>query len=102
MWLPLAAKHTKGTILPPLDIHWVWHCHLLSPIAYRADCESLVGGVVPHKMEENDAYKAALLEAAKLWKDAYPNEPFQIQLENGSWNGMIGMLERKVIIIKMH
>ena len=36
-------------------------------------------------MEENDAYKAALLEAAKLWKDAYPNEPFQIQLENGSW-----------------
>jgi hypothetical protein len=51
-WLPLLAeqlplqfagqdnpkiKQTKYA--PPMDIHWVWHVHMLAPVSYTADCK---------------------------------------------------------------
>ena len=37
-WMPLIADLTlpyssPPTILPPLDIHWVWFCHTLNPVS---------------------------------------------------------------------
>lgn len=23
----------EATLLPPVDVHWVWHCHCLSPVS---------------------------------------------------------------------
>ena len=60
-WLPLLAEQqplqpasdernenpssgsAKGQIklkyAPPMDIHWVWHVHMLAPVSYIADCK---------------------------------------------------------------
>jgi len=55
-WLPLAAKHNREVLSAPLDIEWVWHCHMLSPRAYAADCERLVGVVVDHTLKKMSGY----------------------------------------------
>ena len=56
-WLPLLAELTpqleetsetsnssrtaneKLKYAPPMDIHWVWHCHMLAPVSYITDCK---------------------------------------------------------------
>ena len=45
-WLPLVAElSTKPkddlAFAPPMDVHWVWHVHMLSPRDYAKDCRSL-------------------------------------------------------------
>ena len=32
LWLPLCAAQPKSTLRAPLDIEFVWHCHLLNPV----------------------------------------------------------------------
>lgn len=79
-WLPLAAEHKKESLAAPLDIEWVWHCHMLAPLAYEADCKNIVGLVVEHKlMSEKDRTKS-LEKSKKYWTAKYPNEPFEIDL----------------------
>ncbi|CAD6189876.1 unnamed protein product [Caenorhabditis auriculariae] len=34
-WLPMQATHPDMNVIPPLDVHWVWHTHMLSPIHYQ-------------------------------------------------------------------
>ena len=56
-WLPLLAELTTSTedktettsnrkseggkfkYAPPIDIHWVWHVHMLAPVSYIKDCK---------------------------------------------------------------
>ncbi|KAL4226738.1 hypothetical protein ACF0H5_014718 [Mactra antiquata] len=79
-WLPMAAEHKKECLAAPLDIEWIWHCHLLAPLFYEADCKALVGLVVDHKvMGEKDRMKS-LEKSRKYWTAKYPNEPFEIDL----------------------
>lgn len=79
-WLPLAAEHKKESLAAPLDIELVWHCHMLAPLAYEADCKSIAGLVVEHKlMSEKDRTKS-LEKSRKYWNAKYPNEPFEIDL----------------------
>ena len=38
------AKYGEAEILlPPLDIAWIWHVHMLSPIKYHEDCKTITG-----------------------------------------------------------
>ena len=79
-WLPMAAEHKKECLAAPLDIEWVWHCHMLAPLAYETDSKNLVGLIVEHKlMSEKDRTKA-LEKSKKYWVTKYPNEPFEIDL----------------------
>ena len=79
-WLPMAAEHKKECLAAPLDIEWVWHCHMLAPLAYESDSKNLVGLIVEHKlMSEKDRTKA-LEKSKKYWVTKYPNEPFEIDL----------------------
>ncbi|VDM59654.1 unnamed protein product [Angiostrongylus costaricensis] len=34
-WLPMQAAHPDMNVIPPLDVHWIWHTHMLSPINYQ-------------------------------------------------------------------
>ena len=84
-WLPLAAgykKYAKEPIVPPLDIHWVWHCHLLAPYYYEKDCVSLVNTVVDHRVLLNSKKDAAIERAKKLWHEKYGNEPYDVDLSD--------------------
>lgn len=79
-WLPLAVEHKKEHLAAPLDIEWVWHCHMLAPACYEADCTSLVGKVVDHKVYSEKERTKALEKSRKYWTAKYPNEPFEIEL----------------------
>ena len=79
-WLPLAAEHKKEQLAAPLDVEWVWHCHMLAPTCYEADCTSLVGKVVDHKIYSEKDRTKALEKSRKYWTAKYPNEPFEIGL----------------------
>lgn len=96
-WLPLAAEHQgqqgdgdgggpDGTRLaPPMDVHWVWHVHMLSPVAYRKDCEAVTGGtVVDHSLHPMYVLKGMRERTAKLWDARYPEEPFYLSDIAGS------------------
>ena len=70
-WLPLAAD-CPG-LQPPLDIHWVWHVHMLAPYFYEKDCLTLVNTVVDHGLPEDEQH--GLEVTKKLWAKRY-TEPF--------------------------
>ncbi len=79
LWLPLLAKHPDDDLEPPLDVHWIWHCHMLSPQAYRADCRALVAAFPDHRFRVLRQEKDGALTAARaLWTNLYPGEPFDI------------------------
>lgn len=77
-WLPLAARHdvilTK--IAPPLDVHWVWHCHMLSPYDYETDCRRLVGKTIDHAVLPSSEFALWRRNCLPLWQISYPSEPF--------------------------
>jgi len=76
LWLPLAAKHNREVLSAPLDIEWIWHCHMLSPRAYEADCERLVGVVVDHTLKKEAVFQRDQSKAKQYWSDRYPSERF--------------------------
>ena len=81
-WLPLAAEHVKEKLTAPLDIEWMWHCHMLCPTAYVKDCNSVVGKVIDHTLKSIHAFKAGQDHTRKLWAQMYPEEPFDIGIND--------------------
>ncbi|XP_041349650.1 uncharacterized protein LOC121368951 [Gigantopelta aegis] len=77
-WLPLAAKFPGHCLTAPLDIDWVWCCHLLCPTEYRKDCVALVGTVVDHRIVSQKEREQLLLESGGLWSNEFPAIPFII------------------------
>ena len=84
LWLPLAAKHVDERLAAPLDIEWIWHCHLLAPVLYEKDCHRMFQVTVNHKLYRRDDRKHALKRSKHLWEEAYQNEPFEIDLPTDS------------------
>ncbi len=68
-WLPLAAEHSGKEIAPPLDVHWVWHVHMLAPYYYEKDCLSVVQCVPDHKLMSDNSRHAAMERAKAIWED---------------------------------
>jgi hypothetical protein len=83
LWLPFLHNFSKDSqndleVLPPLDVHWIWHTHMLSPIQYESDCRQHGYRKFNHqliplvKMEEKRKFTKA------FWMKIYPNEPFDL------------------------
>ena len=81
-WLPLVAEQGCRLLPAPLDVEWVWHCHILSPFQYREDCIKIVGKVVDHQPYKLCETKKPLSE--RYWKEKYPNVPFDIDLNDAT------------------
>ena len=82
LWLPLVAANPKKDLIPPIDIHWVWHVHLLAPFFYEKDCIRVVGAVVDHQLTPLSSHNAALERAQNAWWTAYKDEPFEVALDD--------------------
>ena len=68
--------------MPPLDVHWVWHCHMLSPLRYRDDTYRVTRTVVEHRhMKNQKRYKEGQDNARGLWKCTYPSQRFEINID---------------------
>lgn len=79
MWLPLVSKNHLLELEPPIDIHWIWHCHMLAPRAYASDCQSVTGTVVDHKFRiTKSANDEARSNAIQIWNRWFPDEPFDV------------------------
>ena len=77
-WLPLAAESGLMSLCPPDDVHWVWHCHMLSPYHYEHDCLRLVGKVVDHSVRPTTQLAELRRTTTDVWKNKYNNEPFDV------------------------
>ncbi|XP_045206803.2 uncharacterized protein LOC123559048 [Mercenaria mercenaria] len=80
-WIPLAAEHRDECLTAPLDIEWIWHCHMLSPKNYESDCIALVGTVVNHTFYNKQERALCLQAAKKHWLQKYgdKDEPFAME-----------------------
>jgi Glycine-rich domain-containing protein-like len=89
----MSSLNTDVSFAPPLDVHWIWHCHMLSPYSYMSDSVRLTtvdvprnldrghnvhvtGLVVDHRVRGSDELRAARDRTRTLWNAAFPNEPF--------------------------
>ena len=95
-WLPLAAEYNEETLAAPLDIEWVWHCHMLSPTLYHTDLMKICGTIIRHKVSDKRNYEQALAFSETYWKRKYPEQPFQVSFdtlvditESGSQEGEV-------------
>lgn len=75
-WLPLVAKHSDRLLPAPVDIEWVWQCHMLCPEAYHADCSKIVGKLIDHHVIDRGQRKELIKESERLWKNEYADVPF--------------------------
>ncbi|XP_063399983.1 uncharacterized protein LOC134684614 [Mytilus trossulus] len=75
-WLPLLAVNDHLHVAAPLDICWIWHCHMLSPLAYARDCNKIFGKIFSYKHMDTQERMEGLITAEQLWKQMYPNAPF--------------------------
>ena len=74
LWLPLLAEnhHDHLQIAAPLDIAWIWHCHMLSPVAYARDCNKLYGEILSHTILVGSQITEKRRKAEVLWHQKWP------------------------------
>lgn len=81
-WLPLVAEWKIGDLEPPRDIKWAWHLHMLNPRHYVEYCQGRFGKVIPHKLKTSmTEEKSAKERTARVWKDKYLHEPYELETE---------------------
>ncbi|XP_019704133.1 uncharacterized protein [Elaeis guineensis] len=98
LWMPLIAELSKAAppsdapmILPPEDVHWIWHCHCLHPESYREYCASRFGELIDRPAifdEENEEY--AFGRCREIWGLRYPSEPFDLEIAEDDEGGASG------------
>ena len=81
-WLLLVAENQEKPLPAPLDIEWVWHCHILNPFLYRSDCYKIVNRFVDHCPYKLCQANRSLSE--RYWKEKYPDIPFDTDLKNAA------------------
>ena len=77
-----AGPETDMELLPPLDVHWVWHVHMLAPLAYRQDLQrTRLARIINHRPLGPHSAKARELRARtkEKWVEMFPEEPFDLQ-----------------------
>lgn len=90
-WLPLVAdalkfdallnSNSRGSksLLPPIDVQWIWLCHCLNPVKYTRYCTRKYGRVLDYPMLNDTASETSAQERCKkLWSILYPKEPFDV------------------------
>jgi hypothetical protein len=68
MFLSLAHLYPHLTLIPTQKIDRVWHCHLSDPQQYQADCQTLFGYPIEHKVEPQPGDRNRLSAAFALTK----------------------------------
>jgi hypothetical protein len=73
LWLPLYSsyldEHTNKILHPPIDVSWVWHCHMLCPTEYEKDCSSFFGKVLPSSNSNYTAEQKDIASSAQYWEE---------------------------------
>eukprot|EP00898_Chlorokybus_atmophyticus_P007775 jgi/Chlat1/799/Chrsp104S01261 len=97
-WLPLLAEETQAadsdntsssinsltptTLAPPLDVQWVWQCHMLSPTLYASDTQRVFGRLLDHALLDVEERVRAQRRGRVAWEERYPGVPFELEGAN--------------------
>ena len=77
-WLPLISTYSKPNLVGPLDVEWMWHCHMLAPLNYIQDCTIREGKVINHRLRNDRDRKICQERAKYIWSLMYEEEPFDL------------------------
>jgi hypothetical protein len=102
-------KEEMVSLIPPLDIAWLWHCHRLAPVAYERACVDLFGHlldfpcsafqfattIVEQNMDDDDddddedednceaeRENESIAATKQKWDATFPDEPYVLDLKN--------------------
>uniref|UniRef100_A0A0K0FY40 ApaG domain-containing protein n=1 Tax=Strongyloides venezuelensis TaxID=75913 RepID=A0A0K0FY40_STRVS len=75
-WLPMQASCPDVERIPPLDVHWVWHVHMLSPHNYEMDCKKICGKVIDHKLQSAEEIQKRYEQSVCSWNNFCHPEPY--------------------------
>ena len=71
-WLPFCIKHDNyREYYPPLDVAWIWHCHMLSPTSYFSDCKNFVGTLIDHDCNNRKDRKIKQQKTTSTWSNTF-------------------------------
>ncbi|XP_057975299.1 glycine-rich domain-containing protein 2-like [Malania oleifera] len=92
-WLPLLAKNGESQIsefplVVPLDCEWIWHCHRLNPVRYKADCEELYGRLLDNWNVVSSVQGKSKRQTEAIWNKMYPYEPYELELSSHTLKDM--------------
>ncbi|MFH4977130.1 hypothetical protein AB6A40_003839 [Gnathostoma spinigerum] len=93
-WLPMQARRPDINNVPPLDVHWVWHCHMLCPQKYKQDCEAICGTIVDHKLLSANEIQQRYEQSVSVWQEYCSDEPYDFLVSISSDRGTM-KYERK-------
>jgi len=64
--------------LPPLEVHWLWHVHMLSPAHYASDCQRIFSRTLNHQPCSKTKMERRRGRAEIHWNKFYPDDPFTL------------------------
>ena len=71
----LSGDYLEAEISPPLDVHWIWHCHMLCPRAYTKDMTKILGKQLDHRFPETREEEHKFRKKAQeLWEETFKDE----------------------------
>jgi len=71
LWIPLlsiSSESVKDTLYPPIDVAWIWHCHLLCPTKYAYDMKKLCAQILDHKLLSRENRSEKQLRTTDVWE----------------------------------
>lgn len=86
-WMPLLAKASKNSeedllLAPPLDIHWVWHVHMLAPVQYNDDSKTMAGREIGHELKPFQEFDKLRAKTKAIWEKEWPKVPFEVNFSH--------------------
>jgi hypothetical protein len=89
LWLPYAIENeelVKNELCPPVDVMWIWHCHMLAPIAYQNDLLPCFGKILDHSNLSSNEIVLRQSKSQTVWQSVF-NTSFDF-LETNSVHGI--------------
>lgn len=87
-WMVLKSTHPSKQLIPPIDVHWIWHVHMLSEQSYANDCTKLnsKSSLVdrPFAPLSPEIFQQVEAETRSLWLALFPQEPYDFEMTLGS------------------
>ena len=84
LWFPLVDEYRPNQIVAPIDIAWMWYCHMLRPLAYRRDCRRILRRTLNHSFIKSHDIIESTNNAIEVWYEKYPRDGFNT-IRNGEY-----------------
>eukprot|EP00741_Cyanophora_paradoxa_P001635 tig00000498_g1586.t1 len=74
----MTVRQRDTNLLPPMDVAFIWHCHLLNPRDYITSCNQVYFKVVEPYDDVDYAGTGDQEYAEDMWARSFPNEPWDL------------------------